>query len=48
MARHQLTLRSQEKPRLGQATPPRLLGNGEGEGKGLVSMPGQMRRPIGK
>lgn len=34
MARHQLTLRSQEKPMLGWATPPRLLGNGEGVGHG--------------
>lgn len=32
MARHQLTLRSQEKPRLGWATPPKL-----GNGKGVVS-----------
>lgn len=29
MARQQLTLRAQETPRLGWATPPRLLGNGE-------------------
>lgn len=43
VARHQLTLRSQEKPRLGWATPPKL-----GNGKGMVSVPGQMGRPIGK
>lgn len=48
MARHQPTLRSQEKPMLGWATPPRLLGNAEGGGEKVGSVPAQMGRPIGK